>query len=99
MGQLKGSTAHLSLVPPTPVFEPYYDESAAPWWNCPPWCLGDCSGGGSWIAAPDSNGITDCRLHERIVYSTQGVDDMDRGSVLVEVRIERADGDEDEAPV
>ena len=92
-------SAHLSLVPPVPTFQPYDVEPTTPWWVEPSWCAGDCVGGSTHYRAPDRPGLVDCRLHERTAYETHAVDDIDGGDVKVQVRLERADACGDLVPV
>ncbi len=87
-----GTVRHLALVPP---FTPYEVTPTEPWWVCPPWCAGDCYGGETYVFAPDLPGTVTSRLHEKVVYTTTAVEEIDGGEVEVLVRIERCDSDED----
>lgn len=58
-----------------------------PWWTCPPWCLGDCTGGEAELLAAGRTATTG-RLHERVLAD---VTCADYRALRVRVIAERCD--------
>lgn len=58
------------------------------WWRCPPWCLGDCTGG-EIDHFPDGSSAFTGRLHERVLSDVVCTDD--ERPMRVRVIAERCD--------
>ncbi len=81
------SLAPAILVPTGPANPAARDSATGPWWTCPLWCRGDCTGGEAECLGDGQTAVTG-RLHERVLAD---VTCADYRQMRVRVIVERCD--------